>query len=194
MSKKISIAVIILIWLVSILFSSPFIYYTTYHIDVSNNVSYCYNDRTSMFLNMYSSTFISVFVFIPSVILSIVYVALIRRIKQINKCQILNLKENNYYNCYKMKRLSNDSFNSVSTSNFLPIKFLLKNKETCTKDFYFKISSIRSSNDTRKKSLYSNNLVTKRKQTITICLVSLAFFFCQIPIKIFQIFNVFYDL
>lgn len=39
----------------------------------------------------------------------------------------------------------------------------------------------------------SNNLIAKRKQTITLCLVSLTFFFCQIPVKIFQIFNSFYQ-
>jgi hypothetical protein len=43
------------------------------------------------------------------------------------------------------------------------------------------------------KSSYGKNLIAKRNQTITICLISLAFFFCQIPIKIFQIFNAFYE-
>lgn len=35
-------------------------------------------------------------------------------------------------------------------------------------------------------------LIAKRKQTIMICLISLAFYICQIPIKLFQMFNTFY--
>jgi hypothetical protein len=41
-------------------------------------------------------------------------------------------------------------------------------------------------------TLYTKNLIIKRKQTITLCLISLAFFSCQIPIKAFQMFNLFY--
>lgn len=44
--------------------------------------------------------------------------------------------------------------------------------------------------------LTNNNysqLILKRKQTIMICFISLAFFICQLPIKVFQMFNTFYE-
>lgn len=59
----------------------------------------------------------------------------------------------------------------------------------------FNLDNARNSAGSKKHSRtprYSCNLVAKRKQTITLCLISLAFFFCQIPIRLFQIFNTFY--
>lgn len=53
-----------------------------------------------------------------------------------------------------------------------------------------------SPNSSHKSSSNNNNysqLISKRKQTIMICFVSLAFFICQLPIKVFQMFNTFYE-
>jgi hypothetical protein len=68
----------------------------------------------------------------------------------------------------------------------------LFNKATENSAKKFTTSTKNKVNDAN-KSKYCKNLITKRRQTITICLISLAFFFCQIPIKIFQIFNAFYE-
>ncbi|CAF0929624.1 unnamed protein product [Brachionus calyciflorus] len=159
MSKKLSIIVLVMLWIISIIFSSPFIFNTVYRTDVAQNssVSYCYNDRSYLFPKIYSSIFISVFVFIPSIILSIVYISLIHKIKSLNRCHLLARQ----LNVQKKKR----QYSSIIQLNFFSVS---------------------------KRPVSYDSLVVKRKQTITICLVSLAFFFCQIPIKIFQLFNVFY--
>ena len=46
-----------------------------------------------------------------------------------------------------------------------------------------------SFNFTNGNQTLNNNLKLKRRQTISICLISLFFFFCVIPIKLFQVFK-----
>lgn len=50
-----------------------------------------------------------------------------------------------------------------------------------------------SPNSSHKSNNNYSQLISKRKQTIMICFVSLAFFICQLPIKVFQMFNTFYE-
>lgn len=180
-TKEISILVILLLWFISIIFSLPNIFLTSYNVENFNGtlVPYCYNDRTSRFARIYSSSFISVFVFIPSVILSLVYVSLIRKIRNINKFQMVN---SNQKNIKKVKAENN------SASNLVYGSLLFRNRYSDDSRIFL----CRSSKG-REKISCTNTLTNKHKQTITICLISLAFFFCQIPIKIFQLFNVFYE-
>lgn len=187
MTKEISIIVILLLWFISIIFSLPYVFLTSYSVENFNGtvVTYCYNDRNSLFARTYSSSFISMFVFIPSVILSLVYVTLIRKIKKINKFQLVN---SNQQNMCKIKRNSTQTSINCSAKNSVYGSFLFKNRYSGDSKMFWARSL-----DAKRNKASSNSLTTKHRQTVTICLISLAFFFCQIPIKIFQLFNVFYE-
>ncbi|CAF1055440.1 unnamed protein product [Brachionus calyciflorus] len=184
-SKKNLLALLIGIWLTSALISTPFISFTTYREENYNGtiISYCYNDR-SLFYKIYSSTSTSLFVFAPSFILSAVYLIIIQKLKNINSSFEISLLE-------KTKRDRRSNF-SISKSSSCSIFY--SNKKECENYDFRKTSSV--SFLKQKHSIFRNSstsyLIAKRKQTITICLISLAFFFCQIPLKIFQLFNFFY--
>jgi hypothetical protein len=265
------------LWLISILFSAPLMYYTTYFKEENNTtgtvVEYCFNDRSSMFPKWYVASFTAVFIFAPTVILSGVYLIIIKKLKQLNECYFYQKStsttssggkatgasgmEGNemaavgeaaqpeYFtssatssNSYSMKVKytpapnnvpGSGSGNVVCANNSLQTTSLIQNKKSLTAgttiaggkgpkktisvQYRMKkergraarnkmssaLATAPSNTEVNKatvninKSSYGKNLIAKRNQTITICLISLAFFFCQIPIKIFQIFNSFYE-
>ncbi|RMZ97736.1 hypothetical protein BpHYR1_034444 [Brachionus plicatilis] len=159
MTKEISIVVILFLWLMSILFSLPFFVFTSYTVENFNGtmVPYCYNDRTSLFARTYSSTFISLFVFIPSVILSLVYVTLIRKIMKINKFQLFN---SNQQYVSRIKRNCTENSLNFSVNNSAYGSFLFKNRYSGESRIFLARSLV-----AQRKKACSNSLTTKHRQT-----------------------------
>ena len=177
----------------------------------------CFLDRELTNEKFFITTYISVIIFAPSFILTFAYLIIIRKLKKINYNFFTS-----HESSYMKSKTKNDSLNSQepyavvtwirNNSKFESKKFWLRKKEfnrsysdACSNSIS-RCESLRLSIKSTKNldpkkdeykschSYYSNNLLAKRKQTITICLISLAFFFCQLPIKIFQLFNTYYTL
>lgn len=144
--------------------------YSIYRHEVFNGtqIAYCFYNR-SLGAKIYSSSCTSLLVFAPSLILSLVYIFIIKKLKKLNKAHGDKAIFRNYSS--RSSGAFNSSFNSRN--------------ELCT-------SLIKPVNTVITGNRSFNSLILKRKQTITICLVSLAFYFCQIPLKMFQLFNIFY--
>ena len=221
--------------------SAPLIRYTTFFTEEQNGtgaviVEYCYIDRSSIYPKIYVSSFTAVFIFAPTIILSGVYIIIIKKLKQLNQCYFVHKSAsgalNNNINNNNKKRISwptTDTLRLKRNKNknlYVPDTELYTNPNSYTmkviytpqssksvlantQSSYIKSASkldfnknnskqVKSEVGIKRKSMpggrctYGKNLIAKRNQTITICLISLAFFFCQIPIKVFQIFNAFY--
>lgn len=156
------------IWIISVLCSIPYLSYSAFRYENYNGtkISYCFFSRSTA-AKIYSSSCTSLFVFAPSLILSAVYIFIIRKLKNLNRA-------------HEFKgMLCNLSSSAASTNSF-------NSKSELKTSLIKPVNSVISSNRS------FSSLILKRKQTITICLVSLAFYFCQIPLKIFQLFNIFY--
>lgn len=159
------------IWIISGVCSIPYLSYSAFRYEAFNGtkISYCFYSR-SLGAKIYSSSCTSLFVFAPSLILSAVYIYIIRKLKKLNKA---------HENKGIFRNLSSPSGKGLNNS------FNSRSELTT--------SLIKSTNCVFTSNRSFNSLIIKRKQTITICLVSLAFYFCQIPLKIFQLFNIFYN-
>ena len=255
--KKKTVLVICLLWLSSIIFSLPSISYTTYKLEYNSESNttliVCYMDRSSLVYKSYFTSFYFMFIFIPSIIMSVVYLIIIRKLKKLNKfvfsseSVITRRRFNSGHNSVRLSGDESANKNSYSMKDKyfadkeqeLKIKMYNENKEeicelgnaiskrsTNSKSINndensntnnnvsnaLKISekplfvSGMSLNDMHDLKYHNRNskvkfnmesrtksVVAKRKLTITLCLISIAFFFCQLPIRCFQIFNIFYE-
>lgn len=175
-------------WIISIISSSPLVQYTKFqYVNLTDNanqtesvtlapVPSCYNDRSSTFPMIYQSTLTSIFLFAPTFILTVLYILIVLKLRRLNK---MFADENRF------ERKNEEVMRlMMAKSSGHPN---MKNGKNTRSSSGVEATIRQVSN----ASNYSQ-LISKRKQTITICLVSLAFFFCQIPIKCFQIFNSFY--
>lgn len=88
-----------------------------------------------------------------------------------------SIKSNNNNNSHEANFSTQNSINARQSEGSMYGSIRLKGS-----------NSIMRPNFNSKKSI-----ITKRKLTITLCLISIAFFFCQLPIRGFQIFNIFYE-
>jgi hypothetical protein len=150
-------------------------------------------DRKQSFSQIYITTFTTAFLIVPTLILVIVYGTIIDRLKRLNRNFLVG--KNHFQSESRKKNVDTELYH---TNNSYEIRALLspldspKNRPTTS------LSS--SKTPTRKESTASldgvccsQNLIQKRKQTITLCLISVAFFMCQMPLKCFQIFNSLYE-
>lgn len=146
--------------------------------------------------------FISVFLIAPSLLLIVIYILIVLKLRHLNR----NLSQASHNNTYKNSHSHNyrdirhqsshetrtmsesyESLNDTITSTTMRMSQPATPRELP--------SLIRNSPNSISRNSRNNNytqLIAKRKQTIMICCVSLTFFICQIPIKLFQIFNTFY--
>lgn len=273
------IMIIISLWIISIVISTPSIRFAIYYKEVTNityngtpvtqaTVEMCFYDRSSLLPKIYVSTFTGLVLFTPTLILTGVYIVIIRKLKKLNECyfdhqknkhaskassslltggdetmthnkivdrkssildkiRFINYKganggknrnrsasflmrANNELRSDPEYYTNNSSSHSYSMRLATQSKKLIENSEKkrmqSSKSFQQSLTSKKSldktttantlaANSNNNKPLrfsYGKSLIAKRNQTITICLISLAFFFCQIPIKVFQMFNTFY--
>jgi hypothetical protein len=94
-----------------------------------------------------------------------------------------SVKSNNNYN-----KNIHETHISTCNSNQNSIK-------SCQNDgsIYGSIRLKNSNSINSRPNFNRKSVINKRKLTITLCLISIAFFFCQLPIRFFQIFNIFYE-
>lgn len=177
--------------------------------------SYCFYNRTSLYSKIYIGSFTSMFIFIPTIVLCAAYLIIIRKLKELNKSFLHSNDEkaigghnfgkptemsvNTVYTKNKATKKKGKNTNSLNRLNAIRYKSqrpLVKSINHEMNEFSENKSSNSLLNYNCKKSpdsFRANRFMAKRKQTTTICLISLAFFFCQIPVRLFQIFNTFYE-
>lgn len=227
-NKRSTLGIILILWVISLILSSPMIHFASFNIEKRNlsgnqsgseDIPYCFIERSTNASKTYVSIFTSFILFAPTLILTCVYVHIIHKLKTINRRMS--------YNRYNG---SSDTNNNGSSTFFLSSSYLKTppNYEhesqalAPNKQQQLVVASVSSaennSNFVSQNNVYSmrilmyeetlrravchrkqqqgsfctKNLIKKRKQTITLCLIAMAFCFCQIPIKLFQLFNTFY--
>lgn len=264
------IMIIISLWIISIVISTPSIRFAIYYKEVTNityngtpvtqaSVEMCFYDRSSLLPKIYVSTFTGLVLFTPTLILTGVYIVIIRKLKKLNECyfdhqknktnkassslltgggdetmthnkivdrkssildkiRFINYKggKNRNRSASFLMRANNELrsdpeyYTNNSSSHSYSMRLATQNKKLIendkkriqsSKSFQLSVASKKSLDKTNStltnsnkplRFSYGKSLIAKRNQTITICLISLAFFFCQIPIKVFQMFNTFY--
>ena len=236
---------IMLVWLSSVCFSLPSITYTIYkveyNIETNLTLTLCYMDRTSLFYKVYFTSFYFTFIFIPTLVVSVVYLIIIKKLKRLNKFVYSSeayLARNRFRSCTISKKSSKEdeapehfyNLKEINENNCEQIETYDDNKAKASVCVYKTVRSNKRRNDSARNSLKSKDIdivllgdsiasvngslrrksfnhsskinpysksrksvINKRKLTITLCLISIAFFFCQLPIRCFQIFNIFYE-
>lgn len=226
LTKRICLSVLFSIWLVSFLLTVPLIKYNKYSIDqvLEQNyttqldgmvdetiryVEYCYNDRSSPLAKIYVSAFPALVLLVPAFTLTILYVVIIKKLKQHNE-GVYEYDQPSRQDAATNQTSEPDTTETTTAAmprqsragfSRLSVRFALKKNSSASSGGGGDVSSTAGSRLLGRKQTHERisikmshdqSLVAKRNQTITLCLVSLAFFFCQMPIKAFQIFNSFY--
>lgn len=181
--------------------STPMYHFAKYN-SVNNSgeiIEYCYLDRTTTLCKAYVSTLISIILFAPTLILTFVYVGIIRNLQTINKrysTPDLDLAASaahrkhtatNFEIIFRSSQ-SAAAAAAAAAATESSIRIILLNRGRDSNGVNPKLAY-----EEIKRSFCTKNLIRKRRQTIILCTVTMTFFFCQIPIKIFQIFNTFYE-
>jgi hypothetical protein len=137
-------------------------------------------DQSKIFLLI----FLSFFIFVPTIILTFVYLFI-----------ICGLKGFKHSNSNDVSTINNQIVSFESKKSKISIKLRKENDIYSELDRLQKTRLIKLNKNGHKLSFNFTNgnqtlnqtLKLKRRQTISICLVSLFFFFCVIPIKLFQV-------
>lgn len=213
----------------SMLLSSPMYHFTTFGSDnrTGETIEYCYIQRATIVSKLYVSTFVSLILFAPTLILTFVYVGIIRNLRRLNKSysvqstaanNLLNSRHHrrplNYEIVFRSKANSTTNVNTngvaanVSPNNgadrdrdpSIRIILMNRNRGGCGDPNRGPVDSRATVNpadvngaidpkisyEEIKRSFCTNNLIKKRRQTIILCTVAMTFFFCQIPVKVYN--------
>jgi hypothetical protein len=139
-------------------------------------------DQSKIFLLI----FLSFFIFVPTIILTFVYLFIICGLKGFKHSKSNDVSTiNNQIVSFESKkskisiklRKENDIYSELDRLQKTRLIKLNRNKSGHKLSFNF----------TNGNQTLNQTLKLKRRQTISICLVSLFFFFCVIPIKLFQV-------
>lgn len=176
--------------------------------------SWCGLTSNSDESKIYFLIFVSFFIFVPTLLLTFSYLFIIR-----NMSNVQNEHTSKIDKKYKHSRQSSTSHlvgaNHINIHYKIPaskVKLTLKPRNSLElysdlkveKKFYGTVSpklfEIRQSvakpliDLSNGNSTLNHNLNIKKRQTISVCFVSLIFFFCVIPIKLFQILKFLIDI
>jgi hypothetical protein len=145
----------------------------------------CYTERKSIFPKVYIASFITIFLITPTIVLTFVYKIIIKKVVEITKTMEIE-REILYLKRYKLNvsGSSGPTSKSGSTSS--------NNRNNRSTQVNQLLETSNGSNINNLETSYSN-MKFKFQMTKTICFVTLAFFFCQLPIKLFLLFNLFFE-
>jgi hypothetical protein len=198
-----SILAIILIWIVSILFTIPILKITKYNpYDENNETLHQCLLTVSQFYFIYMIIYTSIIIFIPTAFLSFLYMRIMYKLKIHYKCKLneVNIPMIKYLSP-KPAELQSTSQQSLSINKNLGLEKMTSNRTTsltslmsCSPTQSPKISGL------NRRSFVSNQACDFKKTcdkscnerkrfTMIILFVTVAFFCCQLPVRIFIIWS-----
>ncbi|CAF1468892.1 unnamed protein product [Rotaria sp. Silwood1] len=170
-NETLTLTTIILIWTIALILSLPFLIFSVYDPlfnptdtlnNTSNLITICHLDANSSLARACITWFIVILIFIPFFILTYIYTRIIVELAHHRVVRLMTITKSQQQ---QQQQLDDESFTSGLVSN---------NEPQQSHSF-----------------LAYKRFEQKRLNTVIICLVTIAFFACQFPVRIIQLIDMY---
>ncbi|CAF5139616.1 unnamed protein product, partial [Rotaria sp. Silwood1] len=170
-NETLTLTTIILIWTIALILSLPFLIFSVYDPlfnptdtlnNTSNLITICHLDANSSLARACITWFIVILIFIPFFILTYIYTRIIVELAHHRVVRLMTITKSQQQ---QQQQLDDESFTSGLVSN---------NEPQQSPSF-----------------LVYKRFEQKRLNTVIICLVTIAFFACQFPVRIIQLIDMY---